>query len=61
MVTSDGKSDKEIKHRIGMAKTAYRQRKKVLARLASRNIKFATRLRLVKCYVWFVLLYGTES
>ena len=57
-VTSDGKSDKEIKRRIGMAKTAYKKMEKVLA---SRSIKLATRLRLLKCYIWSVLLYGAES
>ena len=57
-VISDGKSDKEIRHRIGMAKTAYRKMERVLA---SHSIKFATKLRLLKCYVWSVLLYGSES
>ena len=57
-VTSDGKSDKEIRHRIGMAKRAYRKMERVLA---SHSIKFATKLRLLKCYVWSVLLYGSES
>ena len=47
-VTSDGKSDKEIRHRIGMAKTAYRKMERVLA---SHSIKLATKLRLLKCYV----------
>ena len=57
-VTSDGKPDKEIRHRIGMAKTAYRKMERVLA---SHSIKFATKLRLLKWYVWSVLLYGLES
>ena len=38
-----------------MAKTGYRKMEKVLA---SRSIKLATRLHLLKCYVWLVLLYG---
>ena len=57
-VTSDGKPDKEIRHRIGMAKTAYRKMERVSA---SHSIKLATKLRLLKCYVWSVLLYGSES
>ena len=57
-VTSDGKPDKEIRHRIGMAKTAYRKIERVSA---SHSIKLATKLRLLKCYVWSVLLYGSES
>ena len=51
-VTSDGKSDKEIRHRIGMAKTAYRKMERILA---SHSIKFATKLCLlcvVSTAVW---------
>ncbi len=57
MVTSTGKCDIDIRRRIGMAKTAYNKIKSVLN---SRSITIATRLRLLKCYVWSVLLYGCE-
>ena len=58
MVTSTGKCDTEIRRRIGIAKTAYNKMKGVLN---SRSISITTRLRLLKCYVWSVLLYGCEG
>lgn len=58
VVTSDSKSEKDIKMRIGTAKAAFRKMEKVLC---ARTMKMATRLRLLKCYVWSVMLYGSES
>ena len=49
MVTSDGKSDTEIKRRIGIAKTVYKKMERLLT---SRNVDLETRIRLLKCYVW---------
>nr|CAB3263295.1 uncharacterized protein LOC108950266 [Phallusia mammillata] len=57
MLTSTGKCDIDIRRRIGIAKTAYKNMKSVLT---SRSISIATRLRLLKCYVWSVLVYGCE-
>ena len=58
VVTSDGRSDHDIKQRIGRAKTVFGNMKKVLL---SQRIKLTTRLRVLYCYVWSVLLYGCET
>jgi len=58
MVTHDTKADKEIKRRIGIAKTAYKKLERVLT---SKSVSMTTRMRLLKCYVWSTLLYGCES
>ena len=46
--TSDGRCEKEVKRRIGIAKTAFTSMKKVFF---GRNISMAIRLRVLKCYV----------
>ena len=48
----------EIKARIGMAKTQFGQLQKILT---SRHISLQLRLRLMKCYVYSILLYGCET
>ncbi len=58
MITSDGRSEKEIRRRIGIAKTAF---KKMANVLASRNIRKETRIRILKCYIWSTLTYGCET
>jgi len=58
MVTSDGKSDTEIKRRIGIAKTMYKKMERLLT---SRKVDLGTRIRLLKCYVWSTSLYGCET
>ena len=58
MVTSDGKSDTEIKRRIGIAKTVYKKMERLLT---LRNADLGTRIRLLKCHVWSTLLYGCET
>ena len=50
----DGKNSGEVRRRIGMAKTKFTQMHKVFT---SRKISLATKLRLVKCYVYSSLLY----
>ena len=50
-----GKSDKEVKKRIGMAKTTLYRFKTVLINYL---ISMTTKLRILKYYVWSVLLYG---
>ena len=57
MITEDGRSEKEVVRRIGMAKATFNKMKKVLSNL---NLNMAIRLRLLKCFVWSVLLYGSE-
>ena len=57
-ITEDGKSENEIEIRIGTARTRFTSMSSLLT---SRNISFHLRLRLVKCYVYSVLLYGSET
>ena len=58
LITSDAKSDQEIKRRIGIAKTASKCMSNVLT---ARNINSQTKLRLIKCYIWSTMLYGCET
>ncbi len=58
LITSDGKSDKEIKRRIGIAKTVFKSMSKVVS---TRNINNKTKLRLIKCYIWSTMMYGCET
>ena len=57
-VYADGKNSGEVRRRIGMAKTKFTQMRKVFT---SRKISLATKLRLVKCYVYSSLLYCCET
>jgi len=56
-VTEDGKSEKEVKARIGKAKGAFWKLKELL----KGNVNMTTRKRLLNCYVFSVLKYGCES
>ena len=47
---------KEIKTRIGVAKTAFGKMKKMLTNI---TMNMDLRLRLLRCYVWSTLLYET--
>ena len=58
LVSEDGKCDPDIRVRIGMAKTAFGQLRKILTSLA---INIRTRVRVLKAYVWSVLLFGCEA
>jgi len=58
LVTSDGKSDHDIKQRVGKAKSVFENVKHVLL---SHKISLLTRLQVLYCYVWSILLYGCES
>ena len=55
LVTSDAKSDQEIKRRIGIAKTAFKGMSNVLT---ARDINNQTKLRIIKCYIWSAMLYA---
>ena len=57
LITSDGKCTSEIKKRIAMSKDAFQKMKPILT---NRNITMATKIRVLKTYVWSVLLYGCE-
>ena len=58
MLTSDGRCEKEIRRRIGMAKTSFNQMSPVLK---DRKLSIPLKVRLLKCFIWSVLLYGCES
>ena len=58
LVDEDGRCDKEIRARIGMAKANFGKMRTVLASL---NLDIQLRIRMLKCYVWSGLLYGCES
>ena len=58
MATEDGKCYKEIKRRVGIARTAFESMANIVT---SRNISIELRSRIVKCYIWSTLLYGTET
>ena len=57
-LTSDGKSDKEVKKRIEMAKATFNKLKTVLI---NHQISMTTKLRILKCYACSVLLYGCKD
>ena len=57
LMTSDARSDKEIKRRIALARQAFNSLRDLLRCDISKGLK----KRLLKCYVWPVLLYGSES
>ena len=52
LFTSDARSDKEIRRRIGIAKSTFTSMNIILT---ARNISIAVRLRVLKCYN---ILYG---
>ena len=58
MTTENGKCEREIKRRIGVAKSSFENMQKVLT---SRNINISGRLRLTKRYIWSTLLLGAET
>ena len=57
IITSDGRSETDIKCRIGMAKTALTGMRNVLC---SKKLNIKSRKRVLKCYLWSVLTYGSE-
>ena len=58
MAREDGKCDREIKRRIGIARTAFESMAKYLT---SRNISIKSRSRIAKCYIGSTLVYGAET
>ena len=57
MITSDGRCTTEIGKRIAMAKSTFQKMRTILT---NRNIKITTKIRVLKTYVWSILLYGCE-
>jgi len=58
MITSDVRCDKDIKRRIAIAKKKFMEKKSIFT---NSKISIETRKRFLKCYIWSVLLYGSES
>ena len=58
LFSSDARCEKEIRRRIGIAKSSFTSMNKLFT---SRNIDMAVRIRVIKCYVWSTLLYGCEA
>ena len=56
-ITSDGRCDEEIKKRIALSKEAFQNMNSFLE---NRAISIRAKTRVVKCYVWSILLYGSE-
>ena len=58
LFTSDARSDKEIRRRIGIAKSTFTSMNIILT---ARNISITVRLRVLRCHIWSTLLYGCET
>ena len=58
MATGDGKCNKEIKRRIGIARTTFESMTTILT---SRKISIEWRSCIAKCYICSTLLYGAET
>ena len=57
-ISDDGRSEKEIKRRIEIARTIFNRMTNVLT---LKNISLHTRKRIVKSYIWTTLLYGCQT
>ena len=58
LITEDGRSEKEIKRRIMIARTTFINMRTLLS---CRGINMKARLRVIKCYIWPTLFYGAET
>ena len=58
IIADDGKGDHEIKRRLAMAHSTFINMKNILT---TRKLRWATRIRLVGCYVLSTLLYASET
>ena len=57
-ITSDGRSNTEIKTRITQAKIQFQKMKAILT---NRKLSIQTRKRVLQCYIEPILLYGCET
>jgi hypothetical protein len=57
-ITDDGRTEKEIRRRIEMARKTFNDVKEVFT---ARQIGMTTKTRLVNTFVWSALLYGVET
>jgi len=58
IVILDAKTDKEIRLRVGIAKSQFQEMK---VALTNRRISHALRLRLCKCFVLSTFIYDRET
>jgi hypothetical protein len=56
MLTNDGICISEIKSRIAMEKTAFKKRA-----VFTGKMDLELRKKLVKCYIWCIVLYSAET
>ena len=56
-LSSDGTCTAEIKKRIAVAKDSFNKMRPIFK---NRNLRLSTKIRVLKAYVWSVLLYGCE-
>jgi hypothetical protein len=57
ILTNDGRRTCDIKSRIAMTKAAFNKKRS----LFTRTLELKLRKKLVKCYIWSIALYGTET
>jgi hypothetical protein len=57
ILTNDGRCTCEIKCRIAMAKAAFNKKRTHF----TSTLDLKLRKKLVKCYIWSIALYGTET
>ena len=57
-ITEDGRSDKEIRRRIEIARTSFINMRSILT---SRKLKIETKKRLIRCYIMSTFLYASET
>jgi hypothetical protein len=57
MLTNDGRCTCEIKSRIATVKAALNKKRA----LFTSTLDLKLRKKLVKCYIWSIALYGTET
>ena len=57
-ISNDGKPDTEITNRISIAKSKFSSMSKLMI---SRRLSIPTKLKILKCYVFSIFMYGAES
>ena len=57
-ITDDARGEQEIKRRIALAKSTFSKLENILK---NKKMKMKTRLRVLNCYVYPVLMYGCEA
>ena len=57
-VNEEGRSEQEVKIRIAQAKSTFIRMRKILT---SKDLSLPLKLRLVKCYIYPIVLYGSET